>query len=32
MGENGFLKAFAKTKDNLPVNIRLVGGGNRVST
>jgi len=32
LGENGFLKAIAKTKNNLPVNIRLVGGGNRVST
>lgn len=32
LGENGFLKAVAKTKNNLPVNIRLVGGGNRVST
>jgi len=32
LGENGFLKVAAKTKDNLPVNIRLVGGGNRVST
>lgn len=32
LGENGFLKAVAKTKNNLPVNIRLVGGGTRVST
>jgi len=32
LGENGFLKAIAKTKNNLPVNIRLVGGGERVST